>query len=156
METKKQFSAPILCGDGGGAYVEVPFDVEKELGSKRPKVKVLFEESMEYQGTLVRMGTTCHLLIVRKDIREALNKQVGDSISVEVWLDTEPRVVEVPVGLKTLLEADKSAAAFFETLSYTCQKEYANYITQAKKEETRIRRANKAIELLQKKIKTPS
>ena len=43
MSKKHNFTAPIQNAGGGGAFVEVPFDVEKEFGSKRPKVKALIE-----------------------------------------------------------------------------------------------------------------
>ena len=44
---------------------------------------------------------------------------------------------------------------FFEKLSYTHRKEYCRWITEAKKEETRLRRLEKAIEMLKKGVKTP-
>ena len=44
---------------------------------------------------------------------------------------------------------------FFEKLSYTHRKEYCRWITEAKKEETRSQRLEKAVEMLKKGIKTP-
>ena len=125
------------------------------MGSKRPKVQVLFEQTMDYRGSLVRIGTEQHLLIIKKDICAALHKAVGDKISLELCLDTQPRTVELPTELKKALEAAPQAAAFFQTLSYTCQKEYTNYIQAAKRATTKERRTLKTIELLQKEIKTP-
>ena len=49
----KKFTAKIQSADGGGAYVLIPFDVEKAFGSKRPKIKALIDGE-EYRGTLVR------------------------------------------------------------------------------------------------------
>ena len=43
----------------------------------------------------------------------------------------------------------------FEKLSYTHRKEYCRWVTEAKKEETRLRRLEKAIEMLKKGVKTP-
>ena len=43
----------------------------------------------------------------------------------------------------------------FEKLSYTHRKEYCRWITEAKKEETRSRRLEKAVEMLKKGVKTP-
>jgi hypothetical protein len=43
MLDKQTFTAIIQNAGGGGAFVEVPFDVEKEFGSKRPKVKAMIE-----------------------------------------------------------------------------------------------------------------
>jgi len=50
---KHTFTAAIQNAGGGGAYVEVPFDVEKAFGSKRPKVKATID-GIPYRGTLVR------------------------------------------------------------------------------------------------------
>ena len=44
---------------------------------------------------------------------------------------------------------------FFEKLSYTHRKEYCRWITDAKKEETRLKRLGKAIEMLKKGVSTP-
>ena len=39
MTKKQTFTATIQNAGGGGAFVEVPFDVEAAFGSKKPKVK---------------------------------------------------------------------------------------------------------------------
>ena len=66
MLEKKTFTAKIEEAGGGGAYVRVPFDVEKAFGSKRPKVKAMIE-GVPYRGTLVRMGADHHILGVLKE-----------------------------------------------------------------------------------------
>jgi hypothetical protein len=147
MSKKQSFTAVIQNAGGGGAFVEVPFDVEKEYGSKKPKVKAMIE-GVPYRGTLVRMGTECHLLLILKGIREQIGKTFGDEITITVEPDTEPRVLEVPDDLTKALESDKEARAFFDKLSYTHQKEYVTWINGAKKEETRQNRLTKTIEML--------
>ena len=149
MTKKQTFTAVIQNAGGGGAFVEVPFDVEKEFGSKRPKVKALIE-GVPYRGILTRMGTECHLLIVLKEIREQIGKSFGDEVTITVEPDTEPRVIEVPAELKRAFKTEKSAKAFFDQLSYTHQREYVMWINQAKREETRQNRITKAIEMLKK------
>jgi electron transfer flavoprotein alpha subunit len=149
MTRKQTFTAVIQNPGGGGAFVEVPFDVEKEFGSKRPKVKALIE-GIPYRGTLTRMGTDCHILGIRKEIREQVRKTFGDEVTITVEPDTEPRVIEVPADLMKELKKDKGAKALFDKLSYTHQKEYVNWITEAKKEETRQDRILKTIETLKK------
>jgi hypothetical protein len=147
MPQKHTFTATIQSADGGGAYVEIPFDVEAVFGSKRPKVKALIEGIL-YRGTLTRMGTECHILGIRKEIREQLGKMIGDEIKLTVEPDVEPRVIEVPAELKKALAKEQEANAIFDKLSYTHQKEYVTWITDAKKEETRLRRVAKMIEML--------
>ena len=149
MPKKQTFKAVIQNAGGGGAFVEVPFDVEREFGSKRPKVKALIE-GVPYRGILTRMGTECHLLIVLKEIREKIGKTFGDEVRITVEPDTEPRVIEVPAELKKAFKTEKEAKASFEKLSYTHQREYVMWINEAKKEETRQNRVVKTIEMLKK------
>jgi hypothetical protein len=152
MKNKHTFTAAIQNAGGGGAFVEIPFDVEKAFGSKKPKVKAMIE-GVSYRGTLARMGTERHLLIILKGIREQAGKTFGDEIKISVEPDTEPRVVEIPADLKKAFKAEKEAKAFFEKLAYSHQREYVGYITEAKKDETRRRRVAQTIEMLKKQIK---
>ena len=115
MTNKKTFTAVIKNAGGGGAFVDIPFDVEKEFGSKKPKVKAMIE-GVPYRGLLTRMGTECHMLIVLKGIREQIGKTFGDEIKVTVEPDTEPRIVEIPAELKKAFRTEKDARAFFDKL----------------------------------------
>jgi hypothetical protein len=149
MSKKQTFAAVIQDPGGGGAFVEVPFDVEKEFGSKKPKIKAMIE-GVPYRGTLVRMGSECHVLIILKGIREQIGKTFGDEVTVTVEPDTEPRIIEAPAELKKAFKMEKEAKGFFEKLSYTHQREYVNWINEAKREETRQSRIAKTIEMLKK------
>jgi hypothetical protein len=150
MNKRQTFTATIQNAGGGGAFVEVPFDVEKEFGSKRPKVKALIE-GIPYRSTLMRMGSEQHILGILKEIREKVGKTFGDEVTVTVEPDTEPRVIEIPKDLMKEFKKDKEAKAFFDKLSYTHQKEYVRWVEEAKKEETRQNRIAKTIEMLKER-----
>ena len=62
--------------------------------------------------------------------------------------DTAPRIVETPPDLKKALKASKAAQAAWDRYSYTYRKEFARWITEAKKPETRARRLEKSLEML--------
>jgi hypothetical protein len=147
MPQKHTFTAIIQNAGGGGAFVEVPFDVEAAFGSKKPKIKAVIE-GIPYRGTLVRMGTECHLLLILKSVREQAGKSFGDEVKVLVELDTEPRVVEIPPELKKAFAKEKEAKAIFAKLPYTHQKEYVTWVAEAKRDETRQARIAKTIEML--------
>lgn len=140
---KQNFKAILKKNDKGGHFVDVPFDVEKIFGSKRPKIKALIN-GYAYRGSLFRMKTPHHLLGLRKDIREELKVQEGDLLSIEVELDTEERIVEVPPFLMEILISENLLSQF-ESLSYTHRREFVGWICEAKKMETRERRLKKAI-----------
>ena len=67
--------------DIDGAYVEIPFKVKETFGKGRVPVHATFDGE-PYDGQLVRMGTPCHIIGIRKDIRAKINKQPGDTIHV--------------------------------------------------------------------------
>ncbi|HPV84978.1 MAG TPA: DUF1905 domain-containing protein [Sedimentibacter sp.] len=69
--------------DIDGAYIEFPYDVKEEFGKGRVKVYATFDGE-PYVGSLVRMGTPCHIIGIRKDIRAKINKQPGDIVHVTI------------------------------------------------------------------------
>lgn len=156
MVKQYKFQAVLQKHEGiDGAYILFPYDVQKEFGSKgRVKVKAVFE-NVEYRGSLVKMGMDCHWIGVSKAIREKIGKSPGDKINVIIQKDEEERTVIIPDDFLKLLKKDSSILLIFEKLSFTHKKEYVNWINDAKKEETRIRRLDKAIEMLRNGKKEP-
>lgn len=69
--------------DINGAYIEFPYDVREEFGKGRVKVHAEFDGE-PYDGSLVRMKTPGHIIGLRKDIREKINKQPGDMVHVTI------------------------------------------------------------------------
>lgn len=69
--------------DIDGAYIDFPFDVKQEFGKGRVKVYATFD-GHPYEGSLVRMKTPNHIIGIRKDIRQAIEKQAGDTIHVVI------------------------------------------------------------------------
>lgn len=137
-----KFKAKIKKGDGGGAYVEFPHDAEKLFGVKgRVPIKSTID-GVEYRGSLVKMGTDCHLLIVLKAIRATIGKDVGDNVQVTVALDTEERKIELPDDVQKILFSAQhcKAKAVWSQLAFTHQREYAKWIESAKRAETRTKR----------------
>ncbi|HYD51851.1 MAG TPA: YdeI/OmpD-associated family protein [Gemmatimonadaceae bacterium] len=153
MPRRHSFTAPIESADGGGAFVSVPFDVEAAFGSKRPRIAATIDGE-PYRGLLTRMGGECHLLIVRKEIRERIGKGPGDQVTVTVERDEAPREVAVPDDLAAAL----SGAALrdrFDALAYTHRKEWVAWVTGAKKTETRTSRVARTVEALRAGQKAP-
>jgi uncharacterized protein YdeI (YjbR/CyaY-like superfamily) len=89
-----------------------------------------------------------------KAIRDETGKGPGDTIEVVVWKDEAVRIVEVPAQFENLMKKE-DLLPVFEKLSYTHRKEYCRWITEAKKEETRLKRLEKAIEMLKHGVSTP-
>ena len=151
---KYQFTATIEQANQGGAYVLFPYDVEKEFGTKgRVPVKATFN-GVPYAGSLIKYGNPRHMLGVLKSIRIQIGADVGDTIQVEVWKDELPRTVDVPAELQQAMEAG-AVLTFFESLSYSHRREYCRWISEAKTEQTRLKRTAKAIEMMKDSVRTP-
>jgi bifunctional DNA-binding transcriptional regulator/antitoxin component of YhaV-PrlF toxin-antitoxin module len=151
---KYKFKAKIEAGDGGGAYVLFPYDTEKEFAT-RAKVPVKATlNGVPYTGSLMKYGHPLHMLGVPKAIREQIGKGPGGTIEVVVWKDEEIRTVEVPAQFEKLIKKE-GLLQVFKKLSYTHRKEYCRWINEAKRDETRSRRLEKAIEMLKKGVRTP-
>ena len=75
--------------DVDGAYVAFPYDVEAEFGKGRVKVHATFDGE-PYDGSIVNMGiknadgSVCYIIGLRKDIRDKIGKQPGDSVIVTI------------------------------------------------------------------------
>ena len=151
---KYKFKAKIEAGDGGGAYVLFPYDTVKEFGTKgKVPVKVTFD-GVPDAGSLIKYGKPFHVLGMPKATREKAGKGAGATVEVVVWKDEEVRTVEVPAQFEKLMKKE-GLLRVFKKLSYTHRKEYCRWIAEAKKDETRLKRLEKAIEMLKKGVGTP-
>lgn len=115
-------------------------------GAKRFPVRATIN-GYSWRSTVVRMRGE-FLLGLSREVREGAGVESGQTVTVRLALDTEPREVEVPHALTQALAGDAQAAAAFERLAYTHRKEFARWITEAKREETRERRVLRALEML--------
>jgi hypothetical protein len=133
---------------GGGTLVPVPREVATKLGLKgMPKVQAVIG-GQPYRGSLMPMGDGTWCLGVLKSIQEAAGVGFGDTVTVELALDTAPRVVEPPRDLARELARDKKMAAAWDALSFTNKKEMARSLEEAKRPETRERRFAEALKAL--------
>jgi hypothetical protein len=146
----QRFQAKLIRPQGIGTwtYFTVPFDVEEVFGSKN-QVKVKGKVSgAAYRSSLMPSGDGTHYMVVNKTIRDQIGVGTGDVVTVEMELDSLTRDVEVPDDVQAALDRSDDAKAQFDNLSYSHRKAYIDWITAAKKEETRTNRIGSAIERL--------
>jgi bifunctional DNA-binding transcriptional regulator/antitoxin component of YhaV-PrlF toxin-antitoxin module len=149
MADKQTFKTLLLKADGMDATgIKLPFDIEVVWGSKRVKVKALIN-GVEYRGSAVRMGGE-YWMGVPKAFRDAAGIQAGDHIEVTMERDEEPRTVTPPDELLSAI-ADAGLQTAWDSQNYTNQKESARSVAEAKSTETRAKRIEKVIAMLQLK-----
>jgi len=136
-----------LESDQDACFIRVPPEVMTALGDKkRLPVKVTIK-GYTYRTTVAVYGGKFYLG-VRREIREAAGVTAGDRLTVGLEYDAELRTVDLPDALREVLEADAAMAAAFERLSYTRKKEFVQWVTGAKRPETRRRRMEQAMATL--------
>jgi bifunctional DNA-binding transcriptional regulator/antitoxin component of YhaV-PrlF toxin-antitoxin module len=149
----ERFSAILGGDDGEHPTVEVPFDVKERYGRARAPVRGTVDGT-EFRTTVAVYGGRYYLGF-RKELRERAGIDIGDRVEITVELDREPRTAEVPQALAAALAQDPPAKANFDALSPSHRREYANWIADAKREDTRERRTRKAVAMLRAGVRHP-
>jgi len=134
----------IILQTGNNTGINVPEEVVNQLGAgKKPPVNVTVN-NYTYRNTIAVMGGK-FMISVSADVRSKAGIKGGDKVTVTLELDTQPREVVLPPDFEKALKGNKQAKVFFEALSYSNKQRYVLPIGEAKTEETRQRRIEKAI-----------
>ena len=129
------------------AGIEIPPEVVAALGaSKRPPVRVTIN-GYTYRSTVAVLGGR-FMVGVSNEVRAASGVAAGDTVDVEMELDTAPREVSVPPELARELARDAAASKAFEALSYSKKRLIVDPVANAKTDETRDRNVAKAMSSL--------
>jgi Bacteriocin-protection, YdeI or OmpD-Associated/Domain of unknown function (DUF1905) len=136
----------VLQTEDSGVFFEVPLDVPAIFGKARAPVRGTIN-GHPFRSTVAVYGGRS-FLPVKKALREAAGVAAGDAVVIELEADEQPRTVDPPPDLAAALAADPEARAAFEGLSFTHQREYAEWVAEARREETRRRRVDQAVEML--------
>jgi len=85
--------------------------------SKRPPVRATIN-GYTYRSTVAVMGGK-FMLGVSNEVRSSAGVAAGDTVEIDLELDTEAREVELPPDFAAALARDAKAMKFFEGLSYS-------------------------------------
>lgn len=142
-----KFQAIVQLSGKTATGIPVPEEVVAGLGtSKKPAVKVKIGE-YTYASTIAVMGGQ-FLIPLSSEHRQGAGVSSGDEIEVELELDTEPRELTVPADFRDAIDREPAVKLFFDGLSYSNRRRLVLSIESAKTAETRQRRIEKAVGLL--------
>ena len=136
----------VLEAEDSGVFFEVPLDVRATFGKARAPVRGTIN-GQPFRSTVAVYGGRSYLPVNRV-LREAAGVAAGDTVVIELEADDQPRTVEPPPALAAALAADPEARAAFDGLFFTHQREYAEWVAEAKRETTRRRRVSQAVQML--------
>jgi len=130
-------------------FLVVPNHVVEKLGSKRAQVRGTIR-GVHFTGTVSR-GEGVYRMPVPRDLQMKARIACGDQVRVSMQLDSEPRLVGVPPELQELLAADPTLAKRFADLPPAHRRAWAAHVAEAKRPDTRARRAAKAADGIRNK-----
>jgi len=138
----------VLHPRGPAAAVVLDDDQVRRLGGGRKTFPVrVMVNGHTFPARLARMGGE-NLIGLSRAVREACGVAPGDEADVVIAPDDDPREVEIPDALGAALDADPGARRAFDALAYTHRKEFARWVAEAKRPETRERRVAGTLEML--------
>jgi uncharacterized protein YdeI (YjbR/CyaY-like superfamily) len=145
----KSFAATLeLLRSGlGWVIARVPFDVAKTWGTRRPKVKVEIN-GFPFRTTLFPARSGGHFVLVNKRMQRGSGAVPGSVAKIRLEPDTEERTVSVPAELKRAMAGDRALLRWYGALNYSTRKQIAEWITEVKSAEARVRRAEQLAERL--------
>jgi hypothetical protein len=142
-----RFRTNIRQSDGAATGIVIPDDVIASLGAgKKPAVRISVN-GYAYRSTVATVDGR-YMVGFSAAHRAASGLAGGDEVEVEIELDTEPRVVEVPDDLQKALDAEPRAKETFERLSNSLKGYHVAQVVGAKTDETRQRRIEKSVAVL--------
>jgi bacteriocin resistance YdeI/OmpD-like protein/uncharacterized protein DUF1905 len=92
------------------------------------------------------------VMVVNKAVRTALGKNAGDTVEFVLSRDERSRsaTVDIPTELAEALAADAELRSRFDGLAPSHRREHAEFVAEAKRPETRRRRAEQTVERLRR------
>jgi hypothetical protein len=142
-----RFQTTLVQSGKTATGLQVPTEIVERLGSgKRPAVSVTLR-GHTYRSTIAPMRGV-YMLPVSAEIRRITSIAGGETVDVEVELDTAPREVTIPPDFAAALDAEPEAGTLFQNLSYSNKQRIVLAIEQAKTPETRGRRIRQSVQAL--------
>lgn len=129
---------------GNNTGIIVPDQIVESFGTgKKPPVVITLNE-YTYRSTVAVMGGQ-YLVSLSAENRKNAKVAGGDEVEITIELDTEPRTIELPIDFKKALAENHLAEINFEKLSMSKKKAIVLSITDAKTEETKLKRIEKVL-----------
>ena len=148
--TRVRFTAALRPIEGG-TYVDIPPEAVEALRATgrtsvvgtidgRPFKNQFMPYVFEDEGRKV-------VMVVNKATRTSLGKDAGDTVEFDLERDERSRSadVAVPDGARRGARPDAAAKAAFEALAPSHRREFAEFVAEAKRPDTRLRRAAQTV-----------
>lgn len=137
----------IIVQSGNNTGINIPEKIIEALNAGKKPPVVITLNKYTYRSTVAVMGGR-YMVSLSAENRKNANVAGGDEVEINIELDTAPRTVELPADFEKAFDKNNKAKIAFEILAPSKKKAMVLSITDAKTEETRIKRIEKAINAL--------
>ena len=131
---------------GAWTHLEIPFSVEQAFGTRARLPVIGTINGFGFRTSIMPRGDGTYYLAVTREMLAGAGISPGEPATFTLDRDAVPRTVEVPQDLLQALPAEQRTS--FDALSYSHRKEFVDWITSAKRPETRTSRIAKTLEML--------
>ncbi len=143
LREQHSFDAPVLRAEHGmiNHYLPIPDEVTDAFRAAGVRRVLATLNGRRYRRALTGSGDGGSRLVVGAALLRDIGARLNDMVHVVLEADPEPDAVDLPEELAAALETDEDAARRFNAMTPGMQRSLSLYVSTAKREETRIRRA---------------
>jgi uncharacterized protein YdeI (YjbR/CyaY-like superfamily) len=146
----KSFSA-VLTRSGNTlnwVVIKIPFDAAR-LWGVRGQLRVKGDiNGFAFRTSLFPAGNGGHFMIVNKQMQKGARVHAGMEADFRMEPDTEKRVVPLVPEIDRVLRQSRRLQKFYESLSPSMRNDIARFVSEARQQSTRSRRADQLAERL--------
>jgi hypothetical protein len=129
-------------------FLTLPRNASAKLPSRGMTAVEGTINGLPFRATLEPDGQKGHWLRVDRKLREAAGAEAGDVVTLEIAAAAEKPEPKVPADLRKALVAAPKARALWTNITPVARRDWVQWITSAKRPETRARRVETACAML--------
>jgi hypothetical protein len=145
------FSA-VIYKEGMLYAVEIPKVISANLDIKGHLPVRGLADNIPFKGVCVPRRGNRFIIFLNTDTRRKINKTEGDFVEMQIEYDPDSRDLPVPEDVEIILSENQEILEEFMNLTPLLKREITQFITEAKKEETRLKRINILRERMRERI----
>ena len=145
---KATLHRPATPKNASWTFLILPADASAKLPTRGMTTVAGTLEGHRFQATLEPDGQGSHWLKVSRAMRRAADASVGDTVALEIMAASEAPEPRVPADLRKALAAAPDARTQWSGLTPAARRDWVQWITSAKKTETRERRVANTCDML--------
>ncbi len=148
MSFKARLLQPATPKNAAWSFLVLPAAVSTKLPTRSMIAVAGSFARRPFNATLEPDGQGSHWLKVPRALREASGAKVGDTVALVIAPAADQPEAKVPADLRKALAATENARERWSALTPIARRDWIQWLTSAKKAETRERRVSSTLDML--------